>query len=80
MKIIKIAKKIPSYVWVDAENKIAYAKGVWKKPDRLTYHEFREVIKGGERCTVTLPSGVQLKAPFRQLSPAEIATRLNEVM
>jgi len=80
MKIIKISSKIPSIVWVDSNNNVVYVKGLRAKPNRLTYHEFREVLGGGDKVQVTLPSGTVFKAPFRQLSDVEISTRLDEIL
>jgi len=79
MKIIKISTKVPSIVWVDSDNKIAYVKGGKGRPDRLTYNQFREAAGAGEKVQITMPSGAKFKGPFRQLEVNEVLARLDEI-
>jgi len=88
MKIIKISAKLPKEVWVDRNNKIAYAKGVKGKLGRLSYNQFRNIFRNqfgrseldNEDLQITFPDGSILNGPFRQLSEEEIETRINEIL
>jgi len=81
MKIIKI---FPKEVWVDRNNKIAYAKGIKQNSNRLSYNQFRELSGdnnlSSKTIKVSLPSGTSFDGPFRQLSEEEIETRINEIL
>jgi len=77
-------KKLPEAVWVDCNDKIAWAKGI-KRQGGLTYQQWREVGRTGgygadSQLKVTLPDGESFCAPFRMLSQEEIQNRIKEIL